>query len=139
MNTLSVINAYKDKRTWVFDEPEYGLVKEPFVAGADNFLDYVTRKKRDKVTLVFSSKSFPISNYSLKLWEECHGGGIYHENSTKSEMWLCGATKHYFNGKMPKEIHVQCIVEPRLTDEELSDIYAFDHTNIKPLKGDTDE
>jgi hypothetical protein len=115
MNSLSVINAYKHGPMWVFDEPNYNLVKEPFVAGADTFLDYLA-KGDEKISLVFSNRSFPTSDYTLHLQHEESGGGVYDEYTTTSTMWLCAATKHYFGGKMPKEIHVQYILERRKND-----------------------
>jgi len=117
MNTLSVINAYKHGPMWVFDEPNHNLVKEPFVAGADTFLDYLA-KGSEKISLVFSDRSFPTVNYTLHLAKEESGGGIYDEYTTTSTMWLCAATRHYFGGKMPKEIHVQYIIPEKETENE---------------------
>ena len=115
MNTLNVINAYKDNRTWVFDEPEYGLVKEPFIAGADTFLDYATNNA-NKVTLLFSVNKFPGAQFQLRFNDDESGGGYYTEVITNRKMWLCAATRHYFGGKMPKEINVQCVMN---TNESL--------------------
>ena len=42
MNAICVIHPYKDQGTWVFDDPAVDLVKEPFVAGADEIIDRLT-------------------------------------------------------------------------------------------------
>jgi putative methionine-R-sulfoxide reductase with GAF domain len=34
-NSIFVIKPYKWEGMWVFDDPKLGLVKEPFVGGAD--------------------------------------------------------------------------------------------------------
>jgi hypothetical protein len=36
MNSIHVIHPYKHAGVWAFDDPAVGLVREPFVAGADN-------------------------------------------------------------------------------------------------------
>ncbi len=41
MNAISVISPYKRHGQWVFDDPRVGLVQEPFVAGADTWIDRV--------------------------------------------------------------------------------------------------
>tara|TARA_R110002096_G_scaffold88223_1_gene202182 strand:+ start:230 stop:640 length:411 start_codon:yes stop_codon:yes gene_type:complete len=115
MNTLNVINAYKHGPMWVFDEPNYNLVKEPFVAGADTFLDYATDNGK-KVTLLFSVNQFPGSQFQLRFTNDESGGGYYTEVMTNREMWLCAATRHYFQGEMPKVIYVQCVMN---TNESL--------------------
>jgi len=38
-NTLRVIAPYWCQGTWVFDDPEAGLVKEPFVSGVREMID----------------------------------------------------------------------------------------------------
>ena len=115
-NSMMVINPYYDRGSWVFDDDATGLVKEPFVAGADNFLDFLA-KGNEKISLIFSHRSFPTTDYTLHLQKEESGGGIYDEYTTKSSMWLCAATRHYFGGKMPKEIHVQYIIERETNDD----------------------
>ncbi len=39
MNSICAIHPYKYEGLWVFDDPHVGLVKEPFVAGADTIID----------------------------------------------------------------------------------------------------
>jgi hypothetical protein len=41
MNTINVIAPYKHHGQWVFDDPRVGLSQEPFVAGADTWIDRV--------------------------------------------------------------------------------------------------
>ena len=43
-NALLIIHPYYHKEAWVFDDEEKGLVKEPFVAGADDFIEYILTK-----------------------------------------------------------------------------------------------
>ena len=40
-NAINVICPYKYNGVWVFDDPARGLVREPFVAGADKMIDRV--------------------------------------------------------------------------------------------------
>lgn len=39
MNAINVISPYKHYGMWVFDDPRVGLNQEPFVAGADTWID----------------------------------------------------------------------------------------------------
>ena len=41
-NSIFVIKPYKWEGLWVFDDPAVGLVKEPFVGGADTMIDVAT-------------------------------------------------------------------------------------------------
>jgi hypothetical protein len=41
MNEIYVISPYKHHGTWVFDDARVGLLQEPFVAGADTWMDRV--------------------------------------------------------------------------------------------------
>jgi len=41
MNAINVIAPYKHHGQWVFDDPRAGLSQEPFVAGADTWIDRV--------------------------------------------------------------------------------------------------
>ena len=63
MNAINVISPYKHHGMWVFDDPRVGLVQEPFVAGADTWIDRVVADIPDAeqgFTLIFSSTT-PIS------------------------------------------------------------------------------
>jgi hypothetical protein len=42
MNSLMVIVPYKYEGMWVFDDPQVGLQKEPFIAGIDTLIDKAT-------------------------------------------------------------------------------------------------
>lgn len=42
-NSIFVIKPYKWEGLWVFDDPTVGLVREPFVVGADRMIDHATR------------------------------------------------------------------------------------------------
>ena len=42
MNAVSVISPYRLEGAWVFDDASAGLVREPFICGADKILDVLT-------------------------------------------------------------------------------------------------
>jgi hypothetical protein len=66
MNEINVISPYKYHGMWVFDDPRVGLVQEPFVAGADTWIDRVVAEVPDAdrgFTLIFSSSAFPGHQY----------------------------------------------------------------------------
>ena len=41
MNAINVISPYKHHGMWVFDDARVGLAQEPFVSGADTWIDRV--------------------------------------------------------------------------------------------------
>jgi hypothetical protein len=66
MNAINVIAPYKHHGQWVFDDPRVGLSQEPFVAGADTWIDHVVAdipNAERGFTLIFSSTPFPGHQY----------------------------------------------------------------------------
>jgi hypothetical protein len=61
MNAINVIAPYKHHGQWVFDDPRVGLSQEPFVAGADTWIDRVVADISDAergFTLIFPAHLF---------------------------------------------------------------------------------
>ena len=69
MNNLFYINAYRQGKTWVFDDKQRGLVAEPFVLGASELIQkYLDRKgitATQDVPLVFSTQPIPNEDITL--------------------------------------------------------------------------
>ena len=62
MNALSVIFPYKLEGVWVFDDATIGVVREPFISGADKILDVLAEhipNAADGFKIVFSARPFP--------------------------------------------------------------------------------
>lgn len=62
MNAINVIHPYKHQGVWVFDDERVGLVREPFVAGADVVIDRMVGDldhPESGFTLLFSANPFP--------------------------------------------------------------------------------
>src|SRR6516165_7993124 len=77
MNAINVISPYKHHGMWVFDDARVGLVQEPFVSGADTWIDSVVADIPDAengFTLIFSSTPFPGHQYRLD-WRRAESGG----------------------------------------------------------------
>ena len=80
MNAINVIAPYKHHGQCVFDDPRVGLSQEPFVAGADTWIDRVVADIPDAergFTLIFSSAPFPGHQYRLD-WQREEGGGNWY-------------------------------------------------------------
>ena len=68
-NSIFVIKPYKWEGMWVFDDPSVGLVREPFVGGADTMIDVATvhLPRADQGFLaVFSASFFPDAQIVLE-------------------------------------------------------------------------
>lgn len=98
-NAITVIAPYCWEGTWVFDDPEAGLVREPFVAGIPAIIDHLVagiRDARSGVRLLFSSSPFPGYQQEAVLDREEWGGAWYRTDDPPAEGWLCPALFCYF-------------------------------------------
>ena len=110
-NALVAIYPYKYEGMWVFDDESVGLVKEPFVEGADEIIEQAIKLKgiedaESGFRIIFSGGQFP--NYDLKFhWlREGEGGNWYKVDQYNMEGWLCPALFKYFD-EAPKEIYAR--------------------------------
>ena len=105
MNAISVIFPYRHEGQWVFDDPDVGLNREPFVSGIDQMIDRVTAAipgAEKGFKLLFSATPFP--GYAVKLeWRrEEYGGNWYFCPQLNIEGWLCPALFKYFDSTPPE-------------------------------------
>src|SRR5215471_10112669 len=81
MNAINVISPYKHHGMWVFDDAGVGLVQEPFVSGADTWIDRVVAdipNAENGFTLIFSSTPFPGHQYRLDWRRQESDGNWYY-------------------------------------------------------------
>jgi hypothetical protein len=67
MNSIHVIQPYWHHGTWVFDDDEHGLSREPFVAGADTIVSKLAESlpnARSGFKLLFASLGFRERSWS---------------------------------------------------------------------------
>ncbi len=109
MNSLSVIAPYKYEGMWVFDDPQVGLIKEPFVEGADTMIDAMIGGLPDADTgfrMVFSASAFPSYQHKLEWVRPELSGNVYRSAELDMEGWLCPALFKYFT-EAPAEIYLK--------------------------------
>jgi hypothetical protein len=114
MNSILVIHPYKDNGVWVFDDPAVGLVKEPFVAGADLCIDEMVQGiigAENGVTCFFSAAPFPGAQHEFEWRREESGGNWYYSREYNLEGWLCPALFKYFD-TAPDRLFVQVKSKP---------------------------
>ncbi|WP_444930783.1 DUF6717 family protein [Microbulbifer sp. SSSA002] len=109
MNSIMIIHPYKVEGIWVFDDPNVGLVREPFIDDANGLIDIMTKEISDAengFNLLFSGAKFP--GYQLELtWDrEEFGGNWYYSKALDKEAWLCPALFKYFD-ETPQELYGQ--------------------------------
>ena len=111
-NKLFVIEPYRHRGQWVFDDSDVGLVKEPFVSGADTALDMIENEYGEDFTLIFSDSEFPSWSIDLQkmTWANIAlgSGTYYYVPRYKAKAWLCDALLLYFK-KPPKRIFLQVV------------------------------
>ena len=109
MNAINVIWPYKHHGMWVFDDARVGLVQEPFVSGADTWIDRVVAdipKAENGFTLIFSSTPFPGHQYRLDWRRQESDGNWYYSADLDMEGWLCPALFRYFSDA-PASLYAQ--------------------------------
>ena len=98
MNSILLINPYKQGNVWVFDDARVGLVREPFVMGASEAIDELTKGipgAKDGVNLFFSGDRFPGAERFDWVRQES-GGNWYFWERLQMSLWLCPALFNYF-------------------------------------------
>ena len=109
MNTICVIHPYRYQGMWVFDDERVGLVKEPFISGADTIIDRMVEHIADAekgFNLVFSDRPFPGYDAKFQWRREEFEGNWYYSQDLDMEGWLCPALFKYFEAA-PKELFAQ--------------------------------
>jgi len=111
MNSIRVIHPYLDHGSLVFDDDAVGLVKEPFVGGADVVLATIAKQVCGKgwekgFTVLFSDKPFVGYQAAMKWLRQEHDGNVYFCEDLQQEGWLCPALLKYFKSA-PKSLYIQ--------------------------------
>ncbi len=108
-NTIRVIAPYRYEGTWVFDDPDVGLEREPFVSGIPEMIEYLVDEipnAEEGFRLLFSERPFP-GYQQVLLWDrEEFEGHWYRTEDPPMEGWLCPALLRYFSSP-PTEIYVK--------------------------------
>ncbi len=97
----------------MFDDPQVGLIKEPFVEGADTMIDAMIKDIPDAdhgFRIVFSASAFPSYQHKLEWVRPDLSGKVYRSAELGMEGWLCPALFKYFTAA-PIEIYLK--VEPK--------------------------
>jgi len=109
---------YRHEAAWVFDDPQIGLVKEPFVEGIDRMIDRLTgsiETARSGFRLRFAE--FPFEGWQTSLtWLRADPveGNWYRANDAGDEGWLCPALFFYF-AQVPPMIYVAADATTEIT------------------------
>ena len=108
-NSIFVIKPYQWEGLWVFDDPNVGLVREPFVGGADTMIDVATAHLPNAAKgflAIFSANYFPDAQIALDWVREESGGNVYRWPEKNMEGWLCPALLRYFS-EPPKKLFIR--------------------------------
>ena len=110
-NQIMAIAPYwaDDIGAWVFDDPGVGLVREPFVNGIPEMIDFLVKDIPDAqggFRMLFSADPFPGYQKKLAWSREEMGGNWYAADDPPMEGWLCPALFRYFE-KAPARLYVK--------------------------------
>jgi len=106
-NSIYTMRVYQHESSWVFDHYGLGLIKEPFVAGADEIFDEIARLRSSQpdqacIDILFSDGQFPGWGILAEHVAPSMGGNDYQIIATEydtldtHEFWLCPALLKYF-------------------------------------------
>ena len=85
---------------WVFDDDNTGLMREPFVSGADKIIDVMVEQlKNAEEGFILTFSHLPFPGHDLELIRQCEeaGGWWYHSPVLDMDGWLCPARFPYFD------------------------------------------
>jgi hypothetical protein len=107
-NAVTSIAPYRiEGGMFAFDDPTTGLVREPFIGGANYWMDKWSGKS-NSCTITFSA--YPLPDYDVKLeLKDTHliNGSNYDDQEGRN-IWLCPALFKYF-ASAPKELYIKNI------------------------------
>lgn len=109
MNQILVIRPYWDSGTWVFDDEQVGLVREPFVMGIPEMIDILVAdipNAREGFRLLFSPDPFPGYRFVARRIRQEYEGWWYATDDPAMEGWLCPALFKYFE-EAPEHLYVK--------------------------------
>jgi hypothetical protein len=112
-NAILLIVPYRHAGTWVFDDPNARLVREPFVAGVPAMIDALVKDipgATNGFRLTFSAQPFPGYQRKLTWLRGDMGGNYYRMEDPTMEGWICPAMFRYYKAA-PKELYVKA--EPK--------------------------
>lgn len=108
-NQIFVIAPYWHAGTWVFDDPDRDLDKEPFVEGIPQMINDLVQEipnAQGGFRLLFSTAPFPGFQRRIKWVREDMEGNWYRADEPPMEGWLCPALLKFFESA-PPEIFVK--------------------------------
>ena len=108
-NAIRVIAPYWYSGTWVFDDPDVDLVREPFVEGVPDMINDLVAEihnARHGFRMTFSAGPFPSAQRELQWSREEDGGNWYRSLEPELEGWLCPALYKYFD-EAPERLYVR--------------------------------
>jgi hypothetical protein len=106
-NSIFNIQPYKYQGLWVFDDERVDLVKEPFVSGMPEIIEYILASKKWTKTsfnMIFSATELPEYDIVLTKEKRFAGGNWYIDTVTGMRGWLCPALYLYFK-RAPKKLY----------------------------------
>ena len=105
-NSVFVLYPYKEGNVWAFDDEATGLMREAFIAGADDVIEFMVKgipKAHKGFALIFSPTPFPghtvvLERENVKLKRgEVDIGTTYWCEAAQKHAWLCPALFRYFD------------------------------------------
>ena len=108
-NSILVISPYWSSGTWVFDDPDRGLTREPFVSGVPEMINELVKDipdARKGFRLLFSAEPFPGYQKEFAWSRNDFGGNWYRCDEPPMEGWLCPALFKYFDAA-PKKLYAK--------------------------------
>jgi hypothetical protein len=112
-NAIMVIAPYWYNGTWVFDDRDAGLKREPFVAGVPEMIDLLVKDipdSKEGFRLTFAANPFPGFQKKLTWLRGDSGGNYYQLDDPPMEGWICPAMFRYYK-TAPQALYVKA--EPK--------------------------
>ena len=90
---------------FAFDDPITGLIREPFIGGANYHLDRFAGNKNSCI-IAFSGNIIPKYDVKLELQDTDPQAGSNYDDEVGRNVWLCPALFKYFK-VAPKKLYIK--------------------------------
>lgn len=118
-NSILLINPFNKHGMWVFNDNRTGLIEEPFIAGAELFIEFLLQKlgflesAKTGFNALFATLPFPEHDARIDFIEFKDMGSVYTTNlqgfknrAGENKLWLCPALNLYFKNS-PQNLFVK--------------------------------
>lgn len=106
-----VLKIRKENKSWIFDDPTFGIKKEPFVMGTSELIDVIKQKKKikkEELEIIASDVAFEGCKKTVLLHHDKETKWSKYFSKDYGDHFLCPVLLTYFK-EPPKELYFDLV------------------------------